>query len=52
MLQEERQKAYRREKRKDRKRKAVDTGPDEEGDPDMASMMGFSGFGASASVKK
>ena len=53
-LQEEKQKAYRREKRKERKRKhnSID---DESGgggsggmDPDMAAMMGFSGFGGSS----
>jgi U4/U6.U5 tri-snRNP component SNU23 len=41
--QEEKQKAYRRDKRKDRKRKAQ--GDIDEGDPDMAAVMGFSGFG-------
>ena len=53
LQQEEKQKAYRREKRKERKRKhnSVD---DESGggsggmDPDMAAMMGFSGFGGSS----
>jgi len=42
--EEEKQKAYRKEKRKDRKRKAEDS--DDGGmDPDMAALMGFSGFG-------
>lgn len=45
-FQEERQKSYKKEKKADRKRKA-------EGelnlniDPDMAAVMGFSGFGGS-----
>ncbi|XP_033122938.1 zinc finger matrin-type protein 2-like [Anneissia japonica] len=43
--EEEKQKAYRKQKRKDRKRKADDDG--EEMDPEMAAMMGFSGFGSS-----
>ncbi|XP_071847097.1 zinc finger matrin-type protein 2-like [Apostichopus japonicus] len=42
--EEEKQKAYRREKRKERKRRADD---DIDGDPEMAAMMGFSGFGSS-----
>lgn len=46
MLQEEKQKAYKKEKRKDRKRKADDD-IDADADPDMAAMMGFSGFGGS-----
>ena len=45
-LQEEKQKAYKREKRKERKRKA-EGDIDQDGDPDMAAMMGFSGFGGS-----
>ncbi|WAQ99956.1 ZMAT2-like protein [Mya arenaria] len=44
--EEEKQKAYKKEKRKERKRKADDD-IDVEGDPDMAAMMGFSGFGGS-----
>ena len=48
-LQEEKQKAYRRDKRKDRKRKADDSGEGTSGmDPDMAAIMGFAGFGGSA----
>ena len=50
MLQEEKQKAYRREKRKNLKRKAnndLDEG-DDEGKDEMAAIMGFSGFGTSA----
>ena len=50
MLQEEKQKAYRREKRKNLKRKAnndLDEGDDEDKD-EMAAIMGFSGFGTSA----
>ena len=43
--QEEKQRAYKREKKKDRKRKAQDAGMDSDLDPDMASLMGFSGFG-------
>ena len=44
-------KEYRREKRKERKRRArgdENEDEDEEGgiDPEMAAMMGFSGFGA------
>lgn len=44
--QEEKQKAYKKEKRKERKRKA-DEDLDQDADPDMAAMMGFSGFGGS-----
>ena len=45
-FQEEKQKAYRREKRKDRKRKADDSGElNINVDADMAAIMGFSGFG-------
>jgi len=45
--EEEKLKEYRKEKRKDKKRKAQDAldDDDEDGDPDMAAMMGFSGFG-------
>lgn len=49
--EEERYKEYKREKRKDRKRKADDTGNDEDDDgdvgisSDIASIMGFAGFG-------
>ena len=44
-MQEEKVKAHKKEKRKERKRKAE---PEEEaGDPDMAALMGFSGFGSS-----
>merc|ERR1712047_139447 len=47
--EEEKQKAYRRDKRKDRKRKADDSdGGAAGGDPDMAAIMGFAGFGGSA----
>ena len=47
-FQEEKQKAYKREKRKERKRKAGDADLDgQDMDPDMASLMGFSGFGTS-----
>jgi len=47
--EEEKQKAYRRDKRKDRKRKADDSdGGATGGDPDMAAIMGFAGFGGSA----
>jgi len=42
---EERTKAYRREKRKDRKRKAQVE--EDQGDSDIAAMMGFGGFGSS-----
>ncbi|XP_014662449.1 PREDICTED: zinc finger matrin-type protein 2-like [Priapulus caudatus] len=42
--EEEKQKQYKREKRKDRKRKADDS-IEQSLDPDMASLMGFSGFG-------
>merc|ERR1712110_542481 len=42
--EEEKQKAYKNQKRKDRKRKAEDS-DDGGGDPDMAALMGFSGFG-------
>lgn len=49
-LQEEKLKEYRREKRKDRKRKA-DSSIDEDAaagmDPEMAKIMGFSGFSTS-----
>ncbi len=47
-FQEEKQKAYKREKRKERKRKAGDADLDgQDMDPDMAALMGFSGFGTS-----
>ena len=46
LFQEEKQKAYKKEKRKERKRKADDD-VDADVDPDMAAMMGFSGFGSS-----
>lgn len=42
-------KEYRREKRKERKRKGKAEEEEEEGadfDPEMAAMMGFTGFGA------
>ena len=55
-LQEEKTKEYRREKRKERKRRAregkegQDEGAgleeEEEVDPELAAMMGFSGFGS------
>lgn len=45
-FQEEKAKAHKKEKRKERKRKAEDEGL-EESDPDMAALMGFSGFGSS-----
>lgn len=45
-IQEEKQKAYRKEKRKEKKRKHEET--DVGGmDPAMAELMGFSGFGGS-----
>ena len=44
LLQEEKHKAYRREKKKN-KRKAGEAGLDNDMDPDMAAVMGFSGFG-------
>ncbi|CAE1297344.1 SNU23 [Acanthosepion pharaonis] len=47
--EEEKQKAYRRERKKAGKRKADEDYDDV--DPDMAAVMGFSGFG-SASAKK
>ncbi|KAL5012915.1 hypothetical protein ScPMuIL_011466 [Solemya velum] len=44
--EEEKQKAYRKEKRKERKRRADnDLSLDQVLDPDMAAVMGFSGFG-------
>ena len=46
--QEEKQKAYKREKKKDRKRKADDASLHPDIDPEVASMMGFSGFGGSS----
>ena len=49
-LQEEKQKVYRREKRKNLKRKAnndIDDDLDEDRS-DMAAVMGFSGFGNGA----
>ena len=49
-MQEEKVKEYRKEKRKERKRKAKDDDDfdiDEGMDPEMAAMMGFSGFGGS-----
>ncbi|GAB6025661.1 zinc finger, matrin-type 2 [Chamberlinius hualienensis] len=46
--EEERVKEYRREKRKEKKRKANEAFEDEhEIDPEMAAIMGFSGFGSS-----
>lgn len=48
IMQEDKYKEYKREKRRERKRKArADDDIDEEGgvDPEMAAMMGFSGFG-------
>ncbi|XP_022084530.1 zinc finger matrin-type protein 2-like [Acanthaster planci] len=44
--EEAKQKAYRKEKRQERKRKAEDDDLDSGLDPDMAAMMGFSGFGS------
>ena len=49
-MQEDKYKEYKREKRRERKRKARadDDIEEEEGggvDPEMAAMMGFSGFG-------
>lgn len=47
-MQEDKYKEYKREKRRERKRKSkADDGEDDEGgvDPEMAAMMGFSGFG-------
>ncbi|XP_013378992.1 zinc finger matrin-type protein 2 [Lingula anatina] len=43
--EEEKQKVYRKEKKKDRKRKA-DGDLDMDQDPEMAALMGFSGFGS------
>ena len=43
-FKEEKAKAHKKEKRKERKRKADEV---EDGDPDMAALMGFSGFGTS-----
>ena len=49
IMQEDKYKEYKREKRRERKRKARadDDLEEEEGgvDPEMAAMMGFSGFG-------
>jgi len=45
--QEEKQKVYRKEKRKDRKRRADEADLDPDADSDMAVVMGFSGFGTS-----
>lgn len=49
VFQEEKVKEYRKEKRKERKRKANDDDFDiDQGmDPEMAALMGFSGFGGS-----
>ncbi|XP_022258494.1 zinc finger matrin-type protein 2-like [Limulus polyphemus] len=44
-FQEERLKEYRKEKRRDRKRKAQESS-EQDVDPDVAAMMGFSGFGS------
>lgn len=47
-MQEDKYKEYKREKRRERKRKSkADDEEEEEGgvDPEMAAMMGFSGFG-------
>ncbi|XP_076344835.1 zinc finger matrin-type protein 2 isoform X2 [Tachypleus tridentatus] len=43
--EEERLKEYRKEKRRDRKRKIQESG-EQDVDPDVAAMMGFSGFGS------
>ncbi|PVD34700.1 hypothetical protein C0Q70_05977 [Pomacea canaliculata] len=48
--EEEKAKAHKKEKRKERKRKA-DEDDDADGDPDMAALMGFSGFGSSKKTK-
>jgi len=45
VLQEEKQKVYRKEKKKDRKRHADEAGLDDDANPDMSALMGFSGFG-------
>lgn len=45
-MQEERQREKRKEARKQRKRK-MEPGGDSNIDPEMAAMMGFSGFGGS-----
>lgn len=48
--EEEKLREYRREKRKDikkRKHDEVSAGADDDGDDEMAAMMGFSGFGSS-----
>lgn len=48
LFQEEKMKEYRKEKRKDRKRKIDEPKDDDEGPVDeMAEIMGFSGFGSS-----
>lgn len=56
LFQEEKMKAYRREKRKERKRRARgeteedgDEEEEDEMDPELAAVMGFSGFGAKKS---
>ncbi|XP_037087096.1 zinc finger matrin-type protein 2-like [Pollicipes pollicipes] len=43
--EEEKQKEYRRERRKDKKRRTADAADDEPVNPQLAAMMGFSGFG-------
>ncbi|XP_067948126.1 zinc finger matrin-type protein 2-like [Watersipora subatra] len=47
--EEEKQKAYRREKRKEKKRQHSSISGEDGGmDPEMAALMGFSGFGGSS----
>lgn len=57
-------KEYRKEKRKERKQRArggggkpeedldIDEGNEEDIDPELAAMMGFSGFGSSKKAKQ
>lgn len=45
-LQEDKQKVYRKERKKDRKRQADEAGLDDDDNPDMSAVMGFSGFGS------
>lgn len=47
--EEEKLKAYRRDKRKDKKRKAEDDGYEQ--DEDVAAAMGFGGFGSSKKAR-
>ena len=47
LFQEEKLKAYRKERKKDKKRKASAIDEDSGMDPEMAKVMGFGGFGSS-----